>query len=261
MTFAPCRAFAISGAATMRCCTDLCLIQRGVIVTVCCFEPFLVLYTAMFAGDKETLQLWALAASAMIRPFLVLPFLLPQPHCWFRMVGLCATWLLWQSCYMTIAILCDMQIAIGVAPVGFLSHCIVFAGLLGGGFILYSVISPIPTTQSLSNADNRCGLKVLSETCLWTEVEADDEEQNSTCSICLEDFEIGDVLSKLRCQHQFHGDCFHQWFCRLPNVASVCPMRCAVQDLSNASRTVDNQPSVQIPPFVLDQRSVMEAWA
>ena len=41
----------------------------------------------------------------------------------------------------------------------------------------------------------------------------------SICSICLEDFEIGDVISELKCEHYFHKKCIKQWL----NVNNTCP--------------------------------------
>lgn len=39
-----------------------------------------------------------------------------------------------------------------------------------------------------------------------------DETSQNTCSICLDDFKLGDKLSLLGCDHCFHTDCVNTWF-------------------------------------------------
>eukprot|EP00411_Alexandrium_monilatum_P110750 CAMPEP_0175685930 /NCGR_PEP_ID=MMETSP0097-20121207/27612_1 /TAXON_ID=311494 /ORGANISM="Alexandrium monilatum, Strain CCMP3105" /LENGTH=316 /DNA_ID=CAMNT_0016992917 /DNA_START=55 /DNA_END=1001 /DNA_ORIENTATION=- len=43
-----------------------------------------------------------------------------------------------------------------------------------------------------------------------------------SCSICLQDFQAGDLLRVLPCGHGFHKTCVDEWLRR----ASACPMRC-----------------------------------
>mmetsp|Transcript_28838 Transcript_28838/g.87242 ORF Transcript_28838/g.87242 Transcript_28838/m.87242 type:complete len:121 (+) Transcript_28838:925-1287(+) len=42
----------------------------------------------------------------------------------------------------------------------------------------------------------------------------------STCMICLNDFEIGDNCRRLPCRHVFHGDCVDEWLRRCTD----CPI-------------------------------------
>ena len=44
---------------------------------------------------------------------------------------------------------------------------------------------------------------------------------NSTCSICIEDFELGEALRVIPCGHQYHTDCIMPW---LTARAANCPM-------------------------------------
>ena len=50
---------------------------------------------------------------------------------------------------------------------------------------------------------------------------------DSTCVICITDFEVGDQLRVLTCQHAFHVDCFDEWL----RWRQVCPLCVAGVDL------------------------------
>ena len=52
---------------------------------------------------------------------------------------------------------------------------------------------------------------------------------NSTaesCSICIEDYEAGDILRVLRCGHRFHLECIDRWFLSSTDYSrpSACPI-------------------------------------
>lgn len=36
-------------------------------------------------------------------------------------------------------------------------------------------------------------------------------EDQRTCSICIDDFVLGDIVYRLSCRHQFHVDCLQMW--------------------------------------------------
>merc|ERR1719478_288750 len=49
---------------------------------------------------------------------------------------------------------------------------------------------------------------------------AKDAFDNDTCSICLGEFEDGESLRKLPCDHSFHADCIASWL----NHRHTCPL-------------------------------------
>ena len=68
---------------------------------------------------------------------------------------------------------------------------------------------------------------------------------NSTCSICLGEFESGEELRRLQCQHCFHSDCVASWL----NVKHTCPL-CVAPVSSSVNVTTARPPR---PP-------VEQAW-
>ena len=45
-------------------------------------------------------------------------------------------------------------------------------------------------------------------------------KERTKCSICLEDFQCGDVVRTLPCFHSFHKDCIDRWL----RSKSICPI-------------------------------------
>lgn len=47
-----------------------------------------------------------------------------------------------------------------------------------------------------------------------------------SCSICIEDYEAGDILRVLRCGHRFHLECIDRWFLSSTDYSrpSACPI-------------------------------------
>ncbi|CAO3589328.1 unnamed protein product [Absidia cylindrospora] len=43
---------------------------------------------------------------------------------------------------------------------------------------------------------------------------------DAMCSICLSEYETGDLICKLWCEHHFHKDCVHEWL----GLNSLCPL-------------------------------------
>jgi len=43
-------------------------------------------------------------------------------------------------------------------------------------------------------------------------------ESESQCSVCMEDFHLGDVVRSLPCQHLFHTDCINPWLYLVDNL-------------------------------------------
>ncbi|WCJ43680.1 RING/U-box superfamily protein [Euphorbia peplus] len=62
-------------------------------------------------------------------------------------------------------------------------------------------------------------------------------DNNSSCSICLEEFEIGSEAKEMPCKHTFHGNCIHPWL----ELHSSCPV-CRFEMPSDGSKI--HQPNV-----------------
>ena len=54
-------------------------------------------------------------------------------------------------------------------------------------------------------------------TFVWHE---DDTTSSRDCTICMREFEVGDVLMRLPCVHNFHRDCIASWLAR----QGTCPL-------------------------------------
>ena len=52
------------------------------------------------------------------------------------------------------------------------------------------------------------------------------EEEQKTCSVCLEDFMPGDIVNRLKCGHVFHPQCIYTW----ATYKATCPTCRAVFD-------------------------------
>ena len=48
-----------------------------------------------------------------------------------------------------------------------------------------------------------------------------DVEERPTCAVCLCEFNEGDSVKVLRCEHSFHSDCIDPW---LINEKALCPV-------------------------------------
>ncbi|GAX24565.1 hypothetical protein FisN_4Hh084 [Fistulifera solaris] len=57
-----------------------------------------------------------------------------------------------------------------------------------------------------------------------------------TCSICLQDFQQGDRIGDLPCQHPFHVDCLKEWI----QLKNHCPL-CKVTNLATREQSEDQQ--------------------
>jgi len=68
-----------------------------------------------------------------------------------------------------------------------------------------------------------------------------------TCTICLVDFEIGEELKELPCQHVFHTSCIDLWLRRHRS----CPLRCPDMSRIGYRRPFVNSPVNGLGPAVL----------
>lgn len=75
------------------------------------------------------------------------------------------------------------------------------------------------------------------------------EDEGLGCSICTEDFEKGQDIRVLPCNHKFHPDCVDPW---LLNVSGTCPL-CRVDlrptNSNNADSDSDQDPDGLAPPL------------
>jgi hypothetical protein len=46
-----------------------------------------------------------------------------------------------------------------------------------------------------------------------------ENEDNISCSICLDNFEIGSIICELKCKHYYHKECIDEWL----NENNTCP--------------------------------------
>lgn len=51
-------------------------------------------------------------------------------------------------------------------------------------------------------------------------VEISGEDEGGECVICLEDWEIGEVVKEMPCKHRFHGGCIEKWL----GIHGSCPV-------------------------------------
>ena len=112
-----------------------------------------------------------------------------------------------------------------------------------------------------SGAENKC---IADKTCAEHNINQFYEEH--CCSICLGDFEEGDVLAKSKfqeisnCVHEFHYDCLQTWLSK-HDECPICRQNMLVQDLpsqcDNDSRSIkpvirSNSPHEQISNNILN---------
>ncbi|CAN4095602.1 unnamed protein product [Withania somnifera] len=64
-------------------------------------------------------------------------------------------------------------------------------------------------------------------------LEADGDGDGIKCSICQEEYVIGDELGILGCEHEYHMECIKQWF----KLKNWCPICKAAATLSESSKT------------------------
>jgi len=63
---------------------------------------------------------------------------------------------------------------------------------------------------------------------------------DSTCAVCLDDFEPESVVSQLACRHLFHDECIQRWLDSQP----TCPFRCSQTDVRDEVRP-DTSPDTE----------------
>mmetsp|Transcript_6338 Transcript_6338/g.11307 ORF Transcript_6338/g.11307 Transcript_6338/m.11307 type:complete len:622 (-) Transcript_6338:71-1936(-) len=66
----------------------------------------------------------------------------------------------------------------------------------------------------------------------------DDRAAEDQCCICLVDFESGDSMRKLPCEHQYHADCVDRWIATHDSCPSCRAVVREVNESSNSERSV-----------------------
>ncbi|XP_068653604.1 E3 ubiquitin-protein ligase MBR2-like [Aristolochia californica] len=78
-------------------------------------------------------------------------------------------------------------------------------------------VSTALSGEELSNSLKRCFYQAIAlDGGILSNVDDDIK-----CSICQEEYEEGDEIGKLRCEHGYHVNCIHQWL-RLKNWCPIC---------------------------------------
>ncbi|CAM9744011.1 unnamed protein product, partial [Phaeothamnion confervicola] len=67
--------------------------------------------------------------------------------------------------------------------------------------------------------------------------DAENSQDDSCCGICLNNFELGQEIRSLRCDHFFHRGCVDSWF----RLSSLCPF---------CKRTQGSTHAIAAPPRV-----------
>lgn len=73
---------------------------------------------------------------------------------------------------------------------------------------------------------------------------------NSSCSVCFEDFSIDEKVKHLECDHFFHGPCIIPWL----KIHGTCPICRKVLDPATAAAETRELPNVEVLEKVLDKR-------
>lgn len=63
--------------------------------------------------------------------------------------------------------------------------------------------------------------------------------QNDTCAICLESFTINDMVSVMKCNHNFHAECLEEWLTKHRS----CPLCRRVPNVVPTSNTTNTRRS------------------
>jgi len=81
--------------------------------------------------------------------------------------------------------------------------------------------------RNQSDAENQFQQDIVPLDALPTQTLSDESlktlaAHSECCSICLEEYKVGDIVRTLVCFHNFHKDCIDEWFCKCPDETTCC---------------------------------------
>jgi hypothetical protein len=92
-------------------------------------------------------------------------------------------------------------------------------------------VYPEPSQETLRNRQSQIEMTPIltSPTILTIEpqiptplLNPDNKTTDDTCALCLEDYEVDDLLRELRCEHRFHSACVDDWLTKTKRTCPVC---------------------------------------
>ncbi|CAH9100735.1 unnamed protein product [Cuscuta europaea] len=63
--------------------------------------------------------------------------------------------------------------------------------------------------------------------------------EKGECAICLEDMEVNEMVTRMPCDHKFHGDCIVQWLGK----GHVCPLCRFEMPVATTVAAMDGHPT------------------
>eukprot|EP00928_Gymnodinium_smaydae_P092703 TRINITY_DN76648_c0_g1_i1.p1 TRINITY_DN76648_c0_g1~~TRINITY_DN76648_c0_g1_i1.p1 ORF type:complete len:240 (+),score=14.90 TRINITY_DN76648_c0_g1_i1:21-740(+) len=219
------------------------------------YEPITSLAMSLTTESRVGPFLVTIWLTSLFRPIFIYSFATRSSWHQRRCVRVVAVLLLCLSCVLTLVSICMIELSV-TARVTWTIY-VVFNGCCGG-CILFILQGNVMSEQHVG--------EVHGDDFVWTDVDEDGpgEQKCSQCSICLEDFENGDLLKKLSCPHAFHSSCLTRWAKHAGSRTSLCPMRCKLTRMPcppPSTMGVEDHASFGIAPFTLTTSQVRQAWA
>lgn len=97
------------------------------------------------------------------------------------------------------------------------------------GFLVANILSSILDPYSNYN-DLEEEIPILTEDefnmLSFTNIDKDHPLLTSQCSICLDDFKLGEISVTLKCKHVYHKECIKNWLIKQSSKCPTCRMCC-----------------------------------
>lgn len=114
-------------------------------------------------------------------------------------------------------------------PQGSLATATALAWAVTGAVVIAtSAVSSVAlVSRKPHSQDKSCGLaaNALEEA---TEEICTSKESTDSCSVCLQNYCLGETVRILKCGHFFHEACIVEWALRAHKSATICPSRCRI---------------------------------